>query len=81
MTANEFQANIKLIGFSYDISAFTYTNENYITIYIFPNLQAVRLDDYAEQRSLFMRLDGHNIMQRLIRFIEPESEILVYKKQ
>lgn len=43
MTVNAFKANIKLIGFSHDISAFTYTNENYITIYIyiFPSLQAL----------------------------------------
>lgn len=35
MTVNKFKAKLIILGFSHDISAFTYTNENYITIYIY----------------------------------------------
>ena len=79
MNINELKAYLKFIGFDYDIIGYTnaYHNGDHV-ITILRNYSAIRLDNYAERRSLFMSLDNQNFMERLINFIE--YEVLILKK-
>lgn len=79
MTVNEFKTHIIFIGFKNEILGVDYSDGDTV-ITILRSYNAIRLDNYAKRKSLFMSLDNPNIIERLVNFIDYETLILKKNK-